>query len=102
MKFIIALLFTFSSWAHAMGCYAGDTEISRFARQESMPCQTNGYCYAYDHNPQTGAYEYYYGYHQNCPGNQYRTVTQFTCQFRDTNNTYSTTDYGMYGICQIN
>lgn len=85
-----------------MGCYAGDTEVSRFAREESMACQTHGYCYAYDWNPQTSMYEYFYGFHSNCPGNQYRTVTQYTCQYRDTNGTYMTTDYGMYGTCRAN
>lgn len=99
---VLGLLFLLIAPLQASGyaCFGTDREVYDYVRYETMPCTTSGYCYAYDYNPQTGQYEYFYGYHINCDGVQERQVREVTCE-RNDGTRYTQPEYGFWGMCQV-
>lgn len=82
------------------GCRGNDELTSITHREESINCTTYGYCRAYGYNPETGRYEYFYGYHSNCDGRQKRTITTYNC-LNSQGIGYWVDSYGPWGRCEI-
>lgn len=83
------------------GCNGNDTLVSQYTQIERQDCTTYGYCYAYDRNPQDNyKYEYYYGYHQNCPGHKQRTNTVYQCR-NSAGFSYNNVQEGYFGACMV-
>lgn len=98
--FILTLvLFSFCR-ALAQGCYNGDRQTGVDSRVERVSCTAYGYCRAYGHNPATGRYEYYDGYHPNCPGHQERSVTIYSC-LNSLGVGYTVNSYGAWSSCRV-
>ena len=93
-------LAVFSCQTLALGCLYPDRELYRNSKAEREHCSQAGYCTMYDLNPTNGRYEYYYGYHNACPGVRERTNYEITCQ-RPDGSLFMTTENGFWGGCQI-
>lgn len=98
------LLVVFAAWlsplGHAFPTCGVDRQISSQIWKDERVCSTSGYCHQYGVNPDSGQYEYYYGYHYNCPGLETRTTTLLTCQ-RGDGTLYNKQESGIWGMCQI-
>jgi hypothetical protein len=106
MKYLVGIfagfLMTSGISASALAaCGYGDTTISQSMDYAYTPCTTSGYCNAYDVNPATGQYEYFYGYHSSCPGHSQQTTMNFMCR-RSNGSSYSTSDVVGVGPCSAN
>lgn len=81
-------------------CYHDDRQTKVTTDVDAIRCTTHGYCRAYGYNPDTRRYEYYYGYHNNCPGYRQRTVTTYHC-LNSLGIGYTVERYGPWGSCRV-
>lgn len=98
----LALLFVLifvSLKSHAFMCGA-DTVLSKVVETETQACITPGVCQMYELDPETGNYEYNYGFHNDCPGNQVKQTDKYSCQ-REDQTTYEDVNEGMWGFCNL-
>lgn len=77
-----------------------DLIISMIPEFKTQDCKSAGFCYAYGYNPETTEYEYFHGFHNDCPGNQQKQDDRYTCQRSDLS-TYENVVEGIWGICSI-
>jgi hypothetical protein len=81
-------------------CTPGHQEVSRSTRYEEESCTAPGYCFAWGYNPATGAYEYFHGYHSDCPGRVRIEMETLVCRAPD-GYTYTRSSEIYRGFCTV-